>query len=339
MSTLKIRRIPSGLLVAAVVGLLGQVFSQTAFAVALRTGNGNTTAPVDDPGFNYVGKSSSGNASIVYLGNQYAISAYHVSISASVQLRPTGTFQTYNIDPNGFGPGIATKRLKSSDNSNADLQIFRLTTDPGLQPLPIATTGPAVGDDVVMIGNGRDHSTDREWRIVVTNPNPPPAYDLDWFEVPPDAGPPDVAGFDISGRTLRWGENEVNQIGLFGTLPGYGTIDYFTTEFNDPTWYPGSGTLTYEAQAVNGDSGGGVFQKVGGQWYLAGLMHAQLTFDDQPSGTAVFGNGTVISDLSAYRSQILAYVPEPGSLGLLVMGAMGITAIGRRRRNAGRTTA
>ena len=324
--------VPRTFVAIAVIACILGTTAQSSHAVVLHTGNANTTAPGDDPGFNYVGISSTGGASFVYLGNQYAISANHVNISGSVQLRPTGgAFQSFTVDPNAFGVGVATKQLKSSDNSNADLKLFRLTTDPGLAPLSIISTAPTSGQDVVMIGNGLSHGTDRQWNVTAG-----PV----WNEVPPNPGPANTAGFNVDvPRIIRWGLNEIDQTGLFVDL-GTGTIDYFTTEFNDPTFFPG-GTLfgADEAQVVNGDSGGAVFSKVAGIWYLAGLINAEAKFTGQPGGTSVFGNASVLADLSLYRSQIIAAIPEPGSLSIALGGATLMAVLRQRQRSKRRLTA
>ena len=58
-----------------------------------------------------------------------------------------------------------------------------------------------------------------------------------------------------------------------------------------------------------------VFAKHGGQWQLAGIMVTVDAYSAQPSPelTAVFGNETFMADLSYYRNQIVAVVPEPGA--------------------------
>ena len=56
-----------------------------------------------------------------------------------------------------------------------------------------------------------------------------------------------------------------------------------------------------EVQAVPGDSGSAVFFKRGNQWELAGIVNAAFTYNDQPDGTAMFGNATMFTDLSKYN--------------------------------------
>ena len=84
-----------------------------------------------------------------------------------------------------------------------------------------------------------------------------------------------------------------------------------------------------EMQAVAGDSGGGLFYKNGTDWELAGILMAVGTSSGQPDDTAVYGNLTHAADLSRYRDQIVAIIPEPGTV-LLFAG--GLIAVLRRRR-------
>ena len=117
-----------------------------------------------------------------------------------------------------------------------------------------------------------------------------------------------------------------------------------TAPADDPGWNNVSirGNGTSEAQAVAGDSGGPVFAKHGGQWQLAGIMVAAEGYSGQPSLelTAVFGNETFMADLSYYRNQIVAVVPEPGAVALagmaLAAGAAWAAGLSRRDKATGR---
>ena len=100
-----------------------------------------------------------------------------------------------------------------------------------------------------------------------------------------------------------------------------------TAPADDPGWNNVSirGNGTSEAQAVAGDFGRAVFAKHGGQWQQAGIMVAAEGYSGQPSLelTAVFGNETFMADLSYYRNQIVAVVPEPGAVALVGMALAG----------------
>jgi hypothetical protein len=64
------------------------------------------------------------------------------------------------------------------------------------------------------------------------------------------------------------------------------------------------------------------------------LIIARTEFEYQPSDTSVFGNSTLIADLTQYRSQILAIVPEPSSYVLGLAGLAAMAWMGKRSRRA-----
>jgi hypothetical protein len=285
-------------------------------AVVIVSGNGNTTAPADDPGFANVGKSSTSGASITYLGNRWAISARHVFINSQVSLGGV----TYGVDNSTITP------LFNSDSTIADLQLFRLTTDPGLPALSIGTTTPAVGSQVFMAGNGFDRNGQQYYDVT-----PGPTWTVTMTPATAEA-----SGYTwLNTHTVRWGENIVEAIGGYDDLTGFGNVRYFEDDFDHVDWTKATGLANpgNEAIAAVGDSGGGVFQK-NGSWSLVGLIIARTEFENQPANTSIFGNSTLIADLTQYRSQILAIIPEPSSF---VLGWIGIAALGwiGVRRNKG----
>ena len=111
-----------------------------------------------------------------------------------------------------------------------------------------------------------------------------------------------------------WGTNSVylNNYGPV-SVNGFESIDFVT--FDSGSNY---------ATLVNGDSGGGDFVRVGTNWELAGLNEAVST------------NAAFFVQLSSYSSQINAIiaVPEPQTVALLLVGALLMIAI-LRRRSAG----
>jgi hypothetical protein len=74
---------------------------------------------------------------------------------------------------------------------------------------------------------------------------------------------------------------------------------------------PGPAAVADEAHVAVGDSGGGVYWKSGGIWYLSGTLFVSLTFASQPSNTSLFGNAAAAVDTSAYRSEILGIISVP----------------------------
>ena len=114
-----------------------------AVIIASGDGTGNTSAPSDDPGWDHVAIRS--YASSVYVGDGWMLTADHL---------PPGDVEI---------EGVLYRAVLGSEVTlvPADLKLFRIESDPGLPPLPIAT-GPPMGE-VVMIGNGRNRGIATSW--------------------------------------------------------------------------------------------------------------------------------------------------------------------------------
>ncbi len=272
----------------------------------------HTTRPTTDPGWDNVGWGSNGTAasspgSAIYLGNRWVLTAGH-TIGNQITLGDTfGSGTLYTKDP-----ATASVRLKNPDGSDTDLVMFRIQQDPGLATLDIIQNTPGIGDSVVMIGTGVERGS-----ALTTYPS-------------------GHQGYDWSGSRLKtWGDNTVAQespgnSGFVFNVAGIGLdVSGFGTVFDNSTG---------EGQAAAKDSGGAVFVDVtgNGDWQLGGVMIAVSTFGNQPDGplgvgqTSVFGNATLMADLSVYRDQIVSLIPEPSSAA--VLGVFGMVLIRRRSR-------
>jgi hypothetical protein len=314
--------------------------SQSAWAVVLHSGNGNTDAAslaapavggpaVSEFGFNNVGKSSTDGGAVTYLGNRWVLAAGHTtigSIHGQVKFGGIG----YTIDDSTI------TYLHNPDNSLADLQLFQITTDPGLPsitPQLVSTSAQTAGTRQIMIGNGFNNGDQLYW-------------DIDESQDPDDwsitTAPGEASGFDVVGsHVVRWGENEVHQTGLAYITFNHSTYGFlgvlgFSTRFDDEL-YTGVMPLDSEAQVTGGDSGGAVLAFDDGVWKLSGIMISiETIFDGQPFVTAgtpytVFGNTTLIADISVYRDEILSIVPEPSSVALAATGGLAVALAGLRR--------
>ena len=102
---------------------------------------------------------------------------------------------------------------------------------------------------------------------------------------------------------MRWGTNQVAE-----TLLTVLDTQSFTTTFTDPA---DPSATADEAAGANGDSGGAVFIKASGSWYLAGTIFAISEYEGQPSNTSLYGNKTYAAALTFYRDDILAAIQQP----------------------------
>ena len=236
-------------------------------------------APADDPGWNNVAHLA--GASAVYLGNRWVLTANHVG-DGSITLSDGRSF--------AMVPG-SSRQLANTGTAalfgNPDLKMFRLVDDPGLPSLTINTARPGTNTTLMMIGAGRDAEHGLQgWQL--TNG----ANGFTWKATALPLA--NATGFNLlPTSSMRWGTNDA----AAGSLFANNTTVAFSTTFDRVGG-------NYEAQAATGDSGGGVFQKVNGQWQLAGIMVSQQLLSNQPSDTSVFGDQTYSADLSFYRAQI-----------------------------------
>lgn len=173
-------------------------------------------------------------------------------------------------------PGSAIQ-FENPDTSKADLMAFKIFGDPLLPPLNIPSSPPVVGDPLIAIGNGLNRGSATSFM--------------------------GLGGYIWgTGDAVRWGTNIVSEIDIM-----VGTTYSFAATFTDPL---DPSATADEAAGANGDSGGGAFIKVGGDWYLAGTIFAISQYTDQPSTTSIYGNKLFAVDLSFYRDDILAVIEQ-----------------------------
>ena len=279
-------------------------FVQPARAVVVATTTENTTAPEDNFGFENV--AVKGSATAIYLGYGWVLTAGHCGVG-SVELNGVvyeNMVATGHILTN---PTDEFDRYGNPLTEQTDLILFRLEESPHLPALTISESSPAALEEVVMVGQGYDREAEMTgWDIGGSYPS----YSGDWVWVETtDLDNCDNRGFDLeTTRDIRWGTNLVESDmqsdednNLIVTVNSKDVLA-LKIEFNE------DGGTTYEAQAANGDSGGGVFHKRDGEWELAGIINAVSLLPDQPGGHIVFGQKTYAADLSEYRDQILEII-------------------------------
>ena len=305
--------------VFALLALCASAAPVTAVVLLGGDGSGNTTAPAGaaDPGFANVGRrlvtiNNISDATAIYLGNRWMITAKHVEAGSTV-LNGT-TYVTVS----------QSQRITNPDGSDTDLLLYRIHSDPGLPVLKISDTRPANNRVVTMIGNGHDRETGLTYWDYVPDGNPqtvdyveiggPSGADLIGYKAMPD---PDGGGPLRRPQTIRWGDNKMtNNPNTINT--GNGKIHNFITRFEP------SGATANEAQGWGGDSGAAVFyDRPGTGWELAGVILGVGWFGSQglpPSGStnAYYGDldsATFVADLSVYKDKITALVNHiPGDM-------------------------
>ncbi len=182
-------------------------------------------------------------------------------------------------------PPVAASRrtLLNANGTPADAMLFEVVLPEGfedLPPLPIARESPRPGEEVLLIGFGRERE-----RVVEVQSDGPAQFGFSWTQK----------------GSKRWGTNRIATIDE--TLyQGSWTTHSFALVFDPPTTVRAT---EFEAQAAVGDSGGAVFVKRDGEWLLAGLMTSVTGFSRAPAQTSMYGDSTYAADLVSYRGEIL----------------------------------
>jgi hypothetical protein len=253
----------------------------------------NNVLPYSDAGSVYLGWANTVSGPRAYL-----LSAMHINLSSTMLI-------------NAVSYSVTRESINDSD-----LALLTLSNVDGIMPpLPVvnlATTTPAVGAGVIMAGFGRQRVQDAATSAFVS----------DAVIVPDGTGYSTVAFSNVK----RWGTNQVVRLNSPPAPPvvlsnasvsGRPTTTFLTV-FDQPS--SGDWLTSNEAQAVPGDSGGGVFD------FAGNLLGITVAVSGSNATDAAFGEATFIADITTYKTAIdeaIGYtlVPEPSTTALLIFGA------------------
>lgn len=295
--------IPLRMLLAALAWVC--VMTQPSSAIIL-FGLGNSDN-LTDPGtgvpFDGVAKvftTDGGNTrgSAVHLGGGYMLTANHVQVTTDQSFTFDGVV-SYTLDA-GFTPTQVAVGV--------DMKVFKLATTPTVAAASVYTGVGELVAPATLVGWGRGR--------LATVPNPV----VTW------------GGAETIAK--RWGLNVPKAADVIEY--SYAGFDYnyesIITVLGGPAADP-AGLGANEAALTQYDSGSGLFQYLGGQWYLTGIATTVETNESSTFGDDDFdlagGDLNFFARVGTYDSQILALIPEPASGFLIMTGAL--LALRRRR--------
>ena len=232
--------------------------------------------PADFPYWEHVTQRRYEGPSVIYLGAGWVLTARHVGIGEVL------------LEGESFTPNMLSRHtLLNANGTAADAIVFQLNFDtdtdlPDLPILPLATVAPLPGEEVMLIGFGRERAKVIEWNQEGQH----------------------RFGFEWSKRgSKRWGTNRINADHAILVQQNLSTHSV-TFVFDSPS---SENTTQHEAQAALGDSGGAVFVKRDDDWLLVGMMTSVSAHPATPGHTTVYGDTTFAADISVYRNEILRW--------------------------------
>jgi hypothetical protein len=232
------------------------------------------TVPEDFPYWEHVTQRRYDGPTVIYLGLGWALTARHVGMGEII-------LDGQIILPN-FG---SARTLMNVNGSPADIMVFQLALDaelPEMPILPLAKEAPRAGEEVLLIGFGRERAKVIEWNLGGRT-----HFGFEWTQ---------------SGRK-RWGTNRIES-GHEILVQEDWTTRAITFIFDLPR---SLNATTYESHAASGDSGGAVFVHRDGVWMLVGMMTSVSARHPMPEKTSQYGDTTWAADVSHYREEIFRW--------------------------------
>lgn len=264
------------------------LITSPTFAVVTFEDGSETLA--DDFGFANVGQK--GFASGVYLGDRWVLTARHVG-TGDITLNGI----TYHYEEESAQTIKNPSGFEQLDSVYTDLILYRLTEEPDLPALKIATTPPPIATDLYLAGNGyRRQDSLSYWTVSGT----------DWVWTESETTTSYWGYKTQDGHELNWGRNQV----IASSRGPTDSTHYLTLDSTDMVAIKTRFDVQQprEAQAVSGDSGGGAFYFDNEEgWVLAGIISCIEVPPNSPT-YAISEATTCCVDLSFYRDEILEII-------------------------------
>ena len=253
--------------------------------------------------------------SAVYLGNGFMLTANHVTMNLTYSFVTFDEVETFAIDPT-FNDGVRSYGKQVAPG--VDMAVFKLTSIPvsatAAVLLPTATESFSASSSATLVG----------WGVGRNASSPVGTNTVGWD--------------NATTSDKRWGLNAPRGANNLSYTLGsqnylYEALITYAGTTNSPN-PANKGLGSSEAGATLYDSGSGLFQEIGGDWYLIGLTTAV-----QSNGTTTYGadssgggDANYFARISTYDEQITALVPEPSTLSLLALSGAAAAAMAIRRR-------
>ena len=306
------------------IGMLLLPASSQALILYDANGNGNNynisvpgTPTIGDPTadlWNHVVQirkpdGTSPDASGVYLGNGFILTANHV----------TGTRyfiqgQEYFVDPsyNGGTP----KQVTNSQGQGLDLKIIKIQSPPSLDGIQMMnSTQSALSSYSLYIG----------WGVGKGTPQTTDPANQGW-----------TWGSEAGTANKRWGRNLTLASNHYEVS---NPNTYLETQFNR-TVFGSSAAYNNDVFSLTlGDSGGGLFEYVDNQWMLAGIGTdvSTLWSSYYDRSTGLIGDqpdSSYFVSMPAHSQDVLNAIPEPSVLTFSLVAGVGLLSSLVLRRRA-----